>query len=578
MKIEHWTAILILLFLAMFLPFYYSMHKVGTGVKDNNKAEASLYASCEDAITETDPGTEKVFGNREKRLNAMNAFYDTLSTNYNFGFLADSNKDQNSDTYISSAESARYHVPCVVMIDWDGFYVNYTKDLTGNSGNTVASQRNLTTEKYAFGQNFSYEKGGKLKVNSTGLSESNIRVSYRLDDGIVIDVLADKNPDGKRTRYEGDIIKAYTQFADDWGKSKTGSSEEWGGSDALLEEWFGTYNGKKVEYKQAMEDAMEDERQALQLEQEIKDYAKKGNEPAVKNTQKELEELNAKIKKETKELRSRFKEFKNKYIASIVEPQIEYFINLHNTYYNMKQADYTFTMPNIREKDLHKMFDSPCVIAFFQGKQTNDGMNASQYINVYSICGAELQEMQYYEIAPVIRNGQLVYYQMDDKATDENESNNEILVPYNEDMLKPYKKPGADSETEENSDGSESEENTDDEEPADPLVMHFTQNGNEYYLKLEYHMIGHELTGYKRDDGETYVTSCKEYDNWINTHKTNDTTSFCAVHRDAADGESIEEFSDRFFKQLGIPSRGTAKECARYGANPCGLCTDLDNP
>lgn len=523
MRIEHWTAIFVILFIAMFIPFYFGMKRVSTGVSDNSKAESSLYASCQDAIAETDPGTDRVFGNHTKRLAAMNSFYDTLSANYNFGYMAGTDRTQDSTSYVASSEDARYHVPCVAMVDWDGFYINYTKNIKGDNGQSDQN-RNITTEKYAFGQDFATKDGKVIKTDST-TSGNIIRIAYRLDDEVTIDVL--KNGE-KRNHYEGDMIKAYTLFAEDWDGSKD-----------LLDEWFGSYEGRSINYQSDLDEAIDEEKEVLKLEQDLNDYEKAGKEVQAKVTLDEITKKEADIKAGTKNLRKYYTEFKNRYIASIIEPQIEYFINLHNDLYNTKQAGYMFTMPNMREKDLHKMLDAPCVVAFFQGKQADDVKNEGQYINVYSICGAELTEMEYYTIAPEIQNGKLVYVQADKKTTkDVDESRNTYLEDYSSD-------------------------------PDDPLVTSLIYNGQTYYLKLTYHLAGHEIKDDQTGTGstDTFTVGCEDYDGWI---------QFCKQHKKPE--QTWEEFSADFFKRLGINEQGTAKECAKNGANPCSMCIDLDNP
>ena len=372
MRTEVWVVIFFLIFGALFFPFHYRITHIASGIRSNNEMERNLFSACQDAVNTMDAGRDAVFSSRGDREEAVEAFYDTLASSMDFGYTADVTDLANGGQGHKAREQVKYYVPCLLMVDWDGYYIAYTKTFLGSDG--AIRQADVVTERYSFSQEKGLVTGNALKAGS-----NQIHVTYRLDDKVRIDVAASGS--GKAKVYEGNYIEVFKALTNDFG-----------GTDALAHEWF-SYDGSN--------DAI----------------------PGVSGLNTASAVMSAISNDTIKRQATYFKRRKNAIIAAALEYQIGYYINLHNEYYNSKNADYIFTMPQLSEKELHKMVDAPCVAAFMQGRQENGGDSQTQYINVYSICGAELQELKCYWCAPVVQGGKIIYAREDDKSTDADESN-----------------------------------------------------------------------------------------------------------------------------------------------------------
>ena len=464
MRTELWVVIFLLIFGAMFFPFHYRITHIATGIKSNNEMERNLFSACQDAVNTMDAGRDAVFSSRGDREEAVEAFYDTLASSMDFGYTADVTDLANGGQGHQARERVKYFVPCLLMVDWDGYYIAYTKTFIGSDG--AVRQADVVTERYSFSQEKALVSGITLKAGG-----NNIHVTYRLDDKVRVDVASGTK---KAKVFEGNYIDVFKAL-----------TEEYGGTDTLAHEWF-SYDAN--------------------------DEAVIGS-PGLDNASQAMAAINNEtIKKQA----IYFKRRKNAIIAKALEYQIGYYINLHNEYYNSKNADYIFTMPQISEKELHKMVDAPCVAAFMQGKQDNGGDSQTQYINVYSICGAELQELRCYWCCPLVYNGRIIYVMEDDASTTDDESNwlkgtairPEVTVTYG----------------------------SGDTLPNSRTVY---KSGKPYHLVTEYHL----------------VKSCSGFTGW-------------QAFKNSAGSSKVEWYVKN------MEFYGTAKECAMQGGNPCPLCSD----
>ena len=93
-----------------------------------------------------------------------------------------------------------------------------------------------------------------------------------------------------------------------------------------------------------------------------------------------------------------YADYRNAYIANLVEEQIGYYINnenLERSWANQNRGDYVFEMPEISMNDWMEMVEYPSVISFYQGKQLNNG---SAMINTYAFSGSEFAPVAEYYV------------------------------------------------------------------------------------------------------------------------------------------------------------------------------------
>ena len=104
---------------------------------------------------------------------------------------------------------------------------------------------------------------------------------------------------------------------------------------------------------------------------------------------------------------------KNDVIINEMQDKMEYYINLHDTFFNQKNDfQYSFTLPKVTGEDWGRLLDQPTIIGFLQGIQLPYD---DEYLNVYGFTGHEVAEEKLY----CIKQGAdgTLYYHEDDCPT-----------------------------------------------------------------------------------------------------------------------------------------------------------------
>lgn len=120
MKLQHYALIFIALSIGAILSmFLYTRQNHNAMVESEDSTfeiTASLLDAMNDAIRESSDDGTYLFNSSEKRTNAYNSFFDTLSLNLQH--------------YVSKDEYTKDAVPCIFFVDTNGFYVAYQKKVT----------------------------------------------------------------------------------------------------------------------------------------------------------------------------------------------------------------------------------------------------------------------------------------------------------------------------------------------------------------------------------------------------------------------------------------------------------------
>ena len=171
MKIELWHIIFSVFFI--FIVFWFFV-KGGYLTKEEDAMVTYteyLTNACDDAMATVDKEETIVFNTDKKREKAINQFYYTLGRCMDYAY--------------TNREPLLYQkIPCVILIDNDGFYVNYTQKDTGSDGmtyyNQVYSGINTWLEKYDsyFIQYFLDNTIKVTKIGSDKVFEGNYKDVY----------------------------------------------------------------------------------------------------------------------------------------------------------------------------------------------------------------------------------------------------------------------------------------------------------------------------------------------------------------------------------------------------------------
>ena len=119
MKTSHWTSFLFFVVFAIFILFATHLNFVDIQTDENLGAQAVLIDASKSALTKADLDKVNIFAEEESREAALDEFKEC----YNIGFAKEGYKE--NDMY--------YNVPCIFLVDDNGYYVNYTK-LVSNGG------------------------------------------------------------------------------------------------------------------------------------------------------------------------------------------------------------------------------------------------------------------------------------------------------------------------------------------------------------------------------------------------------------------------------------------------------------
>jgi hypothetical protein len=99
-----------------------------TQTKENTEAEQLLYEACNTALRQgLSAETETIsFDTEQARENAIDAFFDTMATG--------------KDLKGASKEQIYYYIPCIFLIDNDGYFIAYSTTYTDSDGATMNNQ------------------------------------------------------------------------------------------------------------------------------------------------------------------------------------------------------------------------------------------------------------------------------------------------------------------------------------------------------------------------------------------------------------------------------------------------------
>ena len=248
----------------------------------SNYLTSATKSGMEEAIANSPTGN--LFDQEYKRNLAINSFYKTLISCFNY---------DNS----TMKDLVYYYVPCVFLIDNNGFYIEYTETYKDSSGYETFSEIITPINKW-----------GKLYSDSQ-VSGDKYYIEYHLDDSILV------------TKYD--------------------------------------YNNKITTYEGGYKDV----------------YEKLGCPSALTSIL---------------ENKQSFETEKNEVIILELTEQMTYYINTHDEFYNQKNdAQYHFTLPQVKDEDWGRLIDQPTLFAFLQGVQTP---YYNGYVNIYALTSAELTE------------------------------------------------------------------------------------------------------------------------------------------------------------------------------------------
>lgn len=223
LKFTHWIIIFFLILLSIALPTFFRTNITAKTEQVNNVYANYLITASKsalDAAVIDSEGNKNVFYNHIARQKAVDAFYKTLVQCFNYDYT----------TYEPVVKS---YVPCIILVDNNGFYIEYGEDRQSPDGTWEVHDIISPINKWSR----SYSPGAS---NGTG---QEAYVEFHLDDTVNI-VYAKSGEEPKR--YSGNYEKVYNEMKKEGiSLSSLTSSDAMYDLDALLSDDKNFYNEKK---------------------------------------------------------------------------------------------------------------------------------------------------------------------------------------------------------------------------------------------------------------------------------------------------------------------------------------------
>lgn len=224
MKLSHYLAVFMLVLLAMIVPSFMRTRIIAQSARNNNEYAQFLITATQSAIdtaaADNRNGTY-VFDTSQKRENTVDAFYKTLIQCFGY-------------EYSTYEPLVKNYVPCVILVDTDGYYVSYGEEYTDSNG--VVSVHDIISPISKWSRSYSPGSSANLGYE--------FYVEYHLDDTVKITYLKNDHV----TIYEGYYAEVYENMKKDdvpLNSMTTADSIEARTLEDLLSSYSVFYNEKK---------------------------------------------------------------------------------------------------------------------------------------------------------------------------------------------------------------------------------------------------------------------------------------------------------------------------------------------
>lgn len=233
MRHHHWLAIYMSLLMMFILIVYLGASYQSKGNELNNQYSDYMLNATLSALTSAiqESGSENgqyIFSSDRSRTQAINAFYKTFGTPLGYNFAE---PNESSDDYSTAAEvftyELKFHIPCIMLVDTDGFYI-YHVNYESGADYFICTELTKWTEEYIYGNRtdgiiytVDYHLDDTINVKRYDIANSEITV-YEGNYKDVLDILDKRGNVAGRLR---DILRSEDNFHDFKTEFITGSIE-----------------------------------------------------------------------------------------------------------------------------------------------------------------------------------------------------------------------------------------------------------------------------------------------------------------------------------------------------------------
>lgn len=187
MRIQYLLIIFLLIFLGISLPIFLDTDFMTKAAHQNDEYSQYLITATEGSLAAvTDNNTNQyIFSTAENREKAVETFYEVLIKCFNY-------------EYSTYEELVKDYVPCIFLIDTDGYYIEYTTEYTDSEG--VYCYEELITPINKWAKTYSIGGGSRTGIYT---------VEYHLDDTVIVTY---KNRRDEVVTYSGYYTDIYAKY------------------------------------------------------------------------------------------------------------------------------------------------------------------------------------------------------------------------------------------------------------------------------------------------------------------------------------------------------------------------------
>ena len=188
MRLNNLIILFVLILIGFTLPVFLKTNLSARSAQLNSDYSSYLITATEgamDSVASLDTG-KYFFSSQARRKKAVETFYEILIQCFNY----------ERSTY---KDLVRYYVPCIFMIDTDGFYIEYTNEYRNQAG--MAEYSEVITPVNKWSKSYS--------LGSNGITGNSYTVEYHLDDTVVVTYT---DPHGQVETIKGDWQDVYIKM------------------------------------------------------------------------------------------------------------------------------------------------------------------------------------------------------------------------------------------------------------------------------------------------------------------------------------------------------------------------------
>lgn len=140
MRTENWAILLCGFLIPLFVLMFWHTNAVSSQTYNDTRYENILSNADQTAVSMAEKTTAPVFNDETSRDEAVKAFTDGYNAGFDYGKMRENRKD--------------YDVPFLLLVDTDGYYVNYTRSYSSRGAYLPDDTKRITSPLQTWGKTY----------------------------------------------------------------------------------------------------------------------------------------------------------------------------------------------------------------------------------------------------------------------------------------------------------------------------------------------------------------------------------------------------------------------------------------